>query len=254
MLRTAILPAAVCGAVALLLSGSSFAQEMRAQFPYPERLSYRVEWHMITAGAATMELVHGEPADWRINMTLESAGTVARLYHLLDKYHVITGQKFCADEAELDAQQGKRRRITHLIFDNTAHKVKLTRHDLVKNSTQTKDIAIAPCTHDVLGALAVLRTMNMQPGEWRSLPITDGKKMVNVKIHAQAREAIKVKGETYQTIRYEAYLFNDALYKRKGRCLIWLTDDAAHVPVQFRFQFGFPIGTISVELQKRDVL
>ncbi|MGH9619187.1 MAG: DUF3108 domain-containing protein [Bryobacteraceae bacterium] len=254
MLRTAIFPATICGAMALLLTVSTFAQEMRARFPYPERLSYRVEWHMITAGVATVELVHGQPADWRIDMTLESAGTVARLYHLLDKYHVITGPKFCADEAELDAEQGKQHRITHLIFDNLAHKVKLTRRDLKTNTVETKEVAIAPCTHDVLGALAVLRTMNMQPGAWQSFPTTNGKKMVYVKIHALDKETIKVDGNTYHTIRYEAYLFNKTLYKRKGRCLLWLTDDAAKIPVQFRFQFGFPMGTISVELQKRDVL
>ncbi|MGH9581737.1 MAG: DUF3108 domain-containing protein, partial [Bryobacteraceae bacterium] len=192
--------------------------------------------------------------DWRINLDLESAGTVARLYRVLDKYHVVTGDRFCAADAELDAQQGKRHRIVHLAFNNSARKVKRTERDLVKNITQTKEIAIAPCTHDILGALAVLRALRLEPGQWGSVPVTNGKKMVYAKIHAQTKESITVEGKTYQTVRYEAFLFNNVLYKRKGRLLIWLTDNAARIPVQLRFQFGFPIGTISVELEKRDVL
>jgi hypothetical protein len=41
------------------------------------------------------------------------------------------------------------------------------------------------------------------------------------------------------------------LYKRKGRLFIWLTDDADRTPVQLRFQLGFPIGTISLALDKQ---
>lgn len=261
MLRTALFPAAACVIVALLFSVPASPQEMSPRFPSPERLSYRVEWHMITAGEATIELAHGKSpakpaadADWQISVDLESAGTVARFYHLLDKYHVITDNDFCPSEAELDAEQGKRHRITLLAFDNQARRVKFTERDLVKHSVETKDTAVAPCTHDILGALAVLRTMTIEPGQWQSVPVTNGKKMVFAKVHAQARETIQVEGKTYRTIRYEAYLFNNALYKRKGRLLFWLTDDKDRLPVQFRFQLGFPVGTISVELEKREAL
>lgn len=259
MLRTALFTAAGCAVVALLSSAPTFAQQMSPRFPSPERLSYRVEWHMITAGEATIELAHGKSpavpaadADWRISLDLESAGTVARFYHILDKYHVVTDSDFCPSESELDAEQGKHHRITQLAFDNQARKVKFTERDLVKHSVETKDTAVAPCTHDILGALAVLRTMRFEPGQWQSVPVTNGKKMVYAKVHAQARETIQVDGKSYRTIRYEAYLFNNALYKRKGRLLFWMTDDKERVPVQFRFQLGFPVGTISVELEKRE--
>jgi hypothetical protein len=31
-----------------------------------------------------------------------------------------------------------------------------------------------------------------------------------------------------------------------------MSDDAAHVPVQMRFQMGFPIGNIGLELEKAE--
>jgi hypothetical protein len=238
--------------MALLFAASAFAQQTASKFPYPERLSYRVEWHLITAGTATVELSRGTPDDWEINLNLESAGTVAKLYRVLDKYRTVTDDAFCPANTELDAQQGKRHRITRLAFDNSAHTVKFVERDLIKQSTESKQVAIAPCTHDIVGALVLLRTLKLDPGQWASVSVTNGKKMVFAKIHAQSREPVDIGGRTYQTVRYEAFLFNGVLYKRNGRLLIWLTDDAARVPVQFRFQLGFPVGTISLELENQE--
>jgi hypothetical protein len=57
-------------------------------------------------------------------------------------------------------------------------------------------------------------------------------------------------GKTYPSIRYEAFVFDNVLYKRKGRLLIWITDDSARLPVALRMQMAFPIGAVNVELQK----
>jgi hypothetical protein len=102
-----------------------------------------------------------------------------------------------------------------------------------------------------VGALAAIRAMNLEIGKSDTLPITDGKKIVNARIDAQAKENIAIAGKAYHCIRYEAFLFDNVLYKRKGRLYIWLTDDPDRIPVQLRFHLGFPIGTISVALDKR---
>jgi hypothetical protein len=239
--------------IALLLMIAASAQTP-VKFPYPERLFYRVEWHMIRAGIASVQLSHGTSDDWEINLDLESTGTVARLYRVLDKYRAVTQDGFCTENAELDAQQGKRHNVTLLAFDHNAHKLQWTERDLVRMATERNEIAIAPCTHDILGALAALRTMKLELGQWASVPVTNGRKMVFAKVQAQNRENVNTGEKTYQTIRYEAFLFNNVLYRRKGRLFLWLTDDAARIPVQLRFQFGFPIGTISLELEKQETL
>jgi hypothetical protein len=53
-------------------------------------------------------------------------------------------------------------------------------------------------------------------------------------------------------MRYEAHLFNDVLYRRKGRLFVWLTDDEKRLPVQIRVRLSFPVGTISFELEKAE--
>ncbi len=109
-----------------------------------------------------------------------------------------------------------------------------------------------PCTYDILGALATLRTSNLPPGKSTVVPITDGKKFAQAKIEALSKETINVGGKNYATTRYEAFVFDNVIYKRHGRLLIWISDDPARLPVQFRLLMGFPIGTITVSLEKSE--
>jgi hypothetical protein len=84
--------------------------------------------------------------------------------------------------------------------------------------------------------------------------VSDGKKVVNAKVASQQRETVSVEGKTVQAVRYEAFLFDNVLYKRKGQMYIWLTDDEERTPVQIRLQLAFPIGTVSLQLEKQERL
>ena len=248
-----MLRVACCALPFLLITNPfSLAQEQSratSNFPCPEKLSYRIEWRMMTAGTATVEMTHITRGDWETKLNLESAGLVTRLYKVLDSYKVTSSEKFCASSAFLDAQEGKRHTITRLTFENARRKVAYDEQDLLKNASVKKELDIAPCTYDIAGALQVLRLSNLPLGKSSTIPVTDGKKMAYAKVEAQAKEAVSVQGKTYQTVRYEAFLFDNVLYKRKGRMQIWISEDPDRVPVQLRLQFGFPIGSITVQLQ-----
>jgi hypothetical protein len=227
-------------------------QSSDMKFPCPEKLSYRVEWHGITAGLATVTMVRPNPEQWQTTLDIESAGMVSRLYHVLDKYKSVTAAKFCGTTAELDAQEGKRHNYTKLNFDPARQKVNYFQHDLIKNQEIRKELDAPPCTYEITGALEALRAMSLEPGKTITVPLTDGKKFANARIDAQARENITVGGKSYPTIRYEAFVFDNVIYKRKGRLEVWITDDAGRLPVQFRMQAGFPVGTVNVELEKQE--
>lgn len=246
-------------AVSLVWCGIAFAPagaspQNSAQFPCPEKLSYRVEWRLVTAGEVSVQMSRANADDWKLNMEVQSAGLVNRLYRVQDQYRVIANQSFCGVNSDLDAQEGKRHKLMLMKFDASQHKLDYEERDLLKNTDEKKSFDVPGCTYEISGALASLRIRDLQPGKWWTIAITDGKKIANGKIQAQARENVAVGGKTYQTIRCEAFLFDNVLYRRKGRLFIWLSDDALHVPVQLRFQLGFPIGTVSVELQKREAM
>ncbi|SRR5579884_638097 len=239
---------------AVALSSLALAQQQPGsenKFPCPESLSYRVEWHGITAGLATIRLDHPRTDDWETSLDLQSAGMVSRLYHIADTYKSITTRKFCGVSSELEAQEGKRHSYTKLSFDPAHHKVDYYEHDLVKNQEVRKDLDVPPCTFEITGALHALRAMDLEPGKSIAVPLTDGKKFANARIDAQVKENVTVAGKTYPTVRYEAFVFDNVIYKRKGRLQVWITDDAERLPVMFRLQMGFPVGTVNVELQKQ---
>lgn len=236
----------------LCLSWLAPAQTPNVKFPCPEKLTFRVEWHGITAGLATVTMSKPNPDQWQTSLDLESAGMVSRLYHVLDKYRGFTSTRFCGASSELDAQEGKRRNYTKISFDPTHRKVDYYEHDLVKNQEVRKQLDAPPCTYEITGALEALRAMDLEPGKTITVPVTDGKKFANARIDAQGKENIAVDGKNYPTIRYEAFVFDNVLYKRKGRLEIWITDDAERLPVQLRMQMGFPVGTVNVELEKQE--
>lgn len=213
-----------------------------------EKLDYEIEWHMIRAGIAHITTVP-DGAGWKTDLHLESAGTLNRLYRVVDSYHVRADAKGCPISSALDAQEGKKHYTTKLFFNNDGRKLAYESQDLVKNLTTRKELETAPCTREILSALIALRTLNLEPGKSGTVAITDGKKFVNARVEAQARETVTVDGKQHKTLRYEAFLFDNALYKRKGRLLIWISEDRQHLPVQLKFQMGFPVGNVLVQLQ-----
>jgi hypothetical protein len=71
-------------------------------------------------------------------------------------------------------------------------------------------------------------------------------------VDAQELEQVKTPSGIYRTVRYEAFLFNNVLYQRKGRLFIWLTDDERRVPVQIKVQLQLHIGTVTLQLEKEE--
>ena len=187
-----------------------------------------------------------------MNLALESVGFVSKLFRILDTYKVTSTEQFCGEHLDFDAQEGKRHSITNIDFDPTHHKLFFNEKDLIKNSVDRHEMEMPPCTYEITGGLAAVRQMRLEPGKSIALPMTTGKKLANVKVEAQAREKIVVNGKNLDTVRYEAFVFDNALYRRKGRLLIWMTDDPERLPVELRFQMGFPIGNITLELQKQE--
>jgi hypothetical protein len=224
-----------------------------APFPSAEKLSYDIEWRLIYAGSALMSLEPkpGDPRKWDSQLHIESGGLVSKLYMLEDTYKVGMDDGFCTSATHLDAVEGRRHREIKVVYDHAHGKAASVERDLTKNAViKTSEVEIPPCTIDAVAGLYKLRIDKLEPGQSKQVPMSDGKKAAYVRVEAQGREQVKIKAGTFDTIRYEVFLFNGALYPRKGDLFVWLTDDAHRLPVQIRARMSFPIGTITFELTK----
>ena len=240
----------------LLVSSATFGDVQRdpppKAFPFPERLEYHVEWRLITAGIAKIDFSPAAGNNWQTKLDLESAGMVTKMYRVNDTYRALTNDRFCGINSSLDAQEGKRHRFTTLIFDTGKHKLQYQERDFVKNTVTSKELELSGCTHEILGALAALRVSRLDPGKSVNLPVSNGKKTVMARIEAQERQEITIDKRSYHTVRYEAFLFDNVLYQRKGRLWLWMTDDPSRVPVQIQVRLGFPVGNITLTLDKQE--
>lgn len=230
------------------LPQSKSANEAGGSFPSPETLVYSIEWRLIDAGEA--RLIQ-EPK--RSKLHLESSGLVSKLYKLNDNYDLEMQGDFCATSTTLEAMERSRHRETKVAYDYSKGKASYVERDLIKNTvTKTAEVEIPPCTHDIIGALYKLRTLKLEPGQSNQVEVSDGKKSVSARIEAQQNEQIKTNAGTFNTTRYEAYVFGGVLYARKAQLLIWISDDARRLPVQIRVRLSFPVGTITLALEKEE--
>jgi len=225
--------------------------------PGSEVLKYAVEWRLIPAGSAQLTwtaLPRSAPGSNELRLHLESTGLVSRLYRVEDDYTAALGQNLCAQNSFIMAHEGNRNKETRVTYDPQLHKALYQEKDLNKNSTITHDVDLPPCVHDVLGGLLVLRTLRLEPGKTVQIPISDGKKFVQVKVESQRREDLTTPLGVRKTIRYEVFVFDNVLYKRSGHMHIWLTDDNARLPVQIQVRLQITIGTITLKLEKEEKL
>ena len=223
--------------------------------PSNEVLQYGIEWRLVPAGTAKLTwtaLPRPATSAGEVRLHMESAGLVSRLFHVDDDYTAAEGQNLCAQNTFLTAHEGSRSRETRVNYNAQTRKADYLEKDLIKNSTTTHEVDIPACVHDVVGGLMVLRTRSLEPGNTAQIPVSDGKKSVQVKVESQRREEIRTETGVHKTIRYEVFLFDNVLYKRSGHLHIWLTDDSLRLPVQLQIRMTFAIGTITLKLQKQE--
>ncbi len=222
-----------------------------------ENLNFDIEWRLIPAGVAKLSwkpMPGSAVAASEARLHLESTGIVSRLFHVSDDYTSMLTQNFCGGGTFMAAHEGSRNKETRVSFDQQARHAKYIEKDLVKNVVTNQEVDTPACVHDVLGGLIVLRSLRLEPGKTAQIPISDGKKAAQVRVEAQRREDVVTALGTFQTVRYEVFIFDNVIYKRSAHVHVWLTDDNVRMPVQVQVRLQFAIGTITFKLAKEERL
>lgn len=227
---------------------ASAAQMARAQTaPAAEALFYGAEWRFVRAGEVGLNWTGRAQSD----MTLKTVGLVSSLIKVNNVYKALFDEGYCIASSTLDAHEGRRRRETTVTYDRAQKKAQYLERDVTKNAVVlSKEMDVPACVHDVTGGLQRLRELMPERGKTIELPIADGKKVVAARVDSLGPEKVKTPLGEFQAMKYEAFLFNGVLFRRKGRLFIWLTNDDRRLPVQIRVQLPFYIGTVTLQLEK----
>jgi hypothetical protein len=240
---------------AAALGALSVAQEIKTPLVTGERLRYAVSWRLVPAGEAELTLGKDDsPANrWKASAKATSIGYVSNIYKVDDEYQsIFRNQNLCSTGIHKTINEGERHRDLTLTFDQRRKLALLREHESNPSAAplQTQS-AIPDCVQDILSAMYYVRIQPLGIGQSFEVPVNDGPRTVRLRVEVQAKEEVKTKAGTFQTIRVEPMVFSGNLFKEKGRMFVWFTDDTNRWPVQMSAQIG--IGTITASLVEKGV-
>ena len=205
-----------------------------------EELNFAVKYGMVRAGDAKLAVLSGKTAgNYRLLSTAKSSRFFDTFFPVDDRIISEWSPALGAPvEFEKRSREGKYKKDETLRFD---HERGLA---LYGNGRREK---MPPGSQDVLSAFYVVRAHKLVPGASFEIPNhADGKNyQLVVKVHQ--RETIDVPAGHFSCVVVEPLLRTSGLFKQEGRLLIWVTDDARHMPVQMKSKIA--VGSIVAELE-----
>jgi len=227
------------------LPPDTFATPLPGPVPFGagERFVYAVQYGLVTAGEATLEVRNiaeiRETPCYRIVSDARTNNFFSKLFKVRDRYEsYMDTTELYSLRYEKHVREGKFKRDDTVEFDQAAH--------LAMYADRT--VPIAPRTQDVLSALYYVRTLQLQVGQAVSLANhTDGKNYPLI-VKVLRRERVTVDAGTFDCLVVEPLLRGPAIFTQKGRLTVWVTDDTTRMPVLMKSKVV--IGHVSAVLKE----
>jgi hypothetical protein len=217
------------------------------RFPNGKILVFTAEWHVFTAGTATIKL-EPDGAFEKLTMAASSSGAVNLLFPVRDVFETqIDPRTYCTTRIFKHAEEGKHKRETQIQIDLARRKSILDEKNLQTGATKHEENDVPGCTTDVLSGFFYVASLPLQPGSNVDFPVTDGGKTTLAAAHVEGREQVKVPAGTFETVRLSVQATTGKL-QGKGQLMVWFTDDADHMPVQMRAKVQW--GNVMFRLQR----
>jgi len=216
------------------------------KFPSGQKYVFTVEWHLFTAGTATVRM--DADGQHRVIATADSSGAVNTLYKVHDLFDAqFDPRTFCSLSINKHTEEGPHKRDTMVKFDYQQKKSLLDEKNLKTGEQKHEQTNIPGCVTDVITGFYYLASLPLGLGYQSAFPVNGGGKTTVAEAKVETREQIKVPAGTFQTLRVHVEAISGAL-QGKGSVVVWYTDDANRTPVQMRSKLGW--GTLLFRLQR----
>jgi hypothetical protein len=218
-------------------------QERALPFQPGERLTYDVTWSIFTAGKVTATLAsEGQESkdNFTVTTSAQSQGFVSLLFNVQNEFHSsFNPRTLCSERISKKINEGRRHKETEVAFDSQRKRAILDERDLTKPHEPPKHVEneIPNCVEDVVTAFYYSRSQDLQIAKSLHMAVNDGSKTYDVTLEVQARETIQTPLGKRLAIRVEPKVFS-GLFKRKGRMLVWFSDDEQHLPLRIKFMIA----------------
>lgn len=221
--------------------------------PQDETLTYDVTWSIFHAGQVVTTLTRsaeGSQNYFEVKATAHSQGFVSLVFRVDDEFQsVFNAKTLCSSRIVKKTSEGRRHKQTQIVFDELRRQALLDERDLSHSNDAEKhdENDIPACVQDVVSAFYYLRAQQLHVGQEIQIPINDGAKTQEIVVQVQARDRIRTPlGAGRMAFRVEPRIFG-GLYKRKGRLLIWISDDQDRLPLRIRGESS--VGSVTGNLK-----
>lgn len=235
-------------AVVFLLFGWLHAQASFREAPFQEgeRLVYKARWGRVPAGEAVLETLPAATVQGQTShhfaMTARSSPRVDAIYSVRERQDSYTNLDLGRSLLYEKRSTGSSPRDEVIRFDWR----NLTATS-VKSGKPQEPVAILPGTLDPLAVIFSIRMRRLQVGDVLEIPLTDGKKCVELRASVTGVEKVTVGDQTYLAHVVEPDMDSLSGLWMKGRQVkLWYTADERQIPV--RMQSRLPIGSFVLEL------
>lgn len=214
-------------------------------FQLEEKLTYKAKWEgTIPAGELSLEVLPKKTINgievYHFVMITKTNPTVDLIYKIRDRQDSYVDSSMNNSIFFKKKTEGKHLRDVSINFNLEKHEATYT------NFGQKKaPINISPGTFDPLAFFYIIRFQNLNENAVIYLPLTDGRRNIEVRAIVGKRDIIEIEGKTYNTIEITSNIkMLDTLNKevtKKSDYLhlkVWVTTDEKRIPVKIRSKTG----------------
>jgi hypothetical protein len=182
-----------------------------------------------------------------------SKGTLLKLFHysFLQQYEsTVDLSTFRILKTTKHDVQKERVRDSEAIFDYRGKRVRYVETDPKDRNRPPRNIASEITEHmsDLVSAVYAVRLQPLKIGKRFDLSISDSGLVFTVPVVVTSREEQKTILGKRWCFRIEPQIFgNGRLIERKGKMVVWMTDDPRHIPVRAEVDADF--GKIIIKLK-----
>lgn len=194
-----------------------------------ERLEFKIQYGLIYAGDATLEVKGITMID---SIRAYHIVSEARTREAFDYFFKVRDRVESYMDTEIlnslrfekHLREGNFKKDEEVIFDQRRHVAIYPDGEMM----------IAPNTQDFLSALYYFRSLSLDVGQAISMANHTGKKNYPIYIKVLRRETVSVPAGEFDCIAVEPVLQTSSIFKHRGKLTIWLTDDKLRMPVLLR--------------------
>lgn len=224
-------------------------------FNLGERLKFKVRYGFIKAGTAEMKVISIEEFNdkkiYHIQTTARSSSGYDWIYKVRDEINVfIDYERLFPLRFEKKLREGGYKADLYVDYnhEDSLAQVEFIRYEKNMKIRKRKKstINIPPYANDILSAFYLIRNQDLVVGKSLYLTANEKEKVYNLEIRVYKKEILDVDAGKFHCIKIEPLLKGEGIFKRKGRLIIWLSDDQYKIPVQMTSEIL--VGSITTEL------